>query len=101
MGPDLTHENFGARLAAVTPTQRSVTQPSLSWGAHDLWPFFDFHGIDDATIFWWDPNAEGPDEIGRTGTGLWQYVDGGRRYLPGEWTSEVKLFDPEGAVTIY
>ena len=101
VGPDLTHENFGARLAAVSPTQRSVSQPSLSWGEQGIWPFFDFHGIDDATIFWWDPDAEGPDEIGRDGKGLWQYVDGGRRYLPGEWPSEVKLFDPNGAVTIY
>ena len=27
--------------------------------------------------------------------------DGGKRYLPGEWPSESKLFDPDGAVAIY
>ena len=32
---------------------------------------------------------------------MWAFVDGGRRNLPGERPSEVKLFDPEGAVTIY
>ena len=33
---------------------------------------------------------------------MWQYVDGGTRYLPGEWpTDEMALFDPAGAVAIY
>jgi hypothetical protein len=32
---------------------------------------------------------------------MWQYVDGGTRYLPGEWPSEPKLFDPNGAVAFY
>ncbi len=50
---------------------------------------------------WWDPTATGPDEIRKDGTGMWQYVDGGKRYLPGDWPTEDKLFDPEGAVTIY
>ena len=31
---------------------------------------------------------------------MWRYVDGGKRYLPGEWTDEVRLFDPEGSETI-
>ena len=45
----------------------------------------DYNGIDDATLIWWDPTATGPDEIRKDGTGMWQYVDGGKRYLPGEW----------------
>jgi hypothetical protein len=52
-------------------------------------------------VFWWDPAATGPDEIRKDGTGMYQYVDGGTRFLPGEWPAEEKLFDPEGAVAIY
>ena len=33
---------------------------------------------------------------------MWAYVDGGKRYLPGEWPEgEPKLFDHEGSVTLY
>ncbi len=61
----------------------------------------DYQGVDDGTIIWWDPTATGPDEIRKDGTGMYQYVDGGKRYLPGEWPTESKLFDPNGAVAIY
>ena len=32
---------------------------------------------------------------------MWRFVDGGKRYLPGEWPDgETKAFDEEGTVTI-
>ena len=30
---------------------------------------------------------------------MYQYVDGGLRYLPGEWGTEDRLFDPANSVT--
>ena len=39
---------------------------------------------------WWDPAATGPDEIRKDGTGMWTFVDGGQRYLPGEWPTDVQ-----------
>jgi hypothetical protein len=51
---------------------------------------------------WWDPNAEGADETGAVGKGMYRLVDGGRRYLAGRWPTEpIRLFDPAGTVTIY
>lgn len=100
-GPELTRQSWRDALVALQGTQQAVTQPYLSWGDKGHWDWFDYHGIDDATIIWWDPDATGPDEIRKEGTGMWRYVDGGRRYLPGEWPTEEKLFDPEGAVDIY
>jgi hypothetical protein len=45
-------------------------------------------------VVWWDPNATGADEVGRTGKGLYRYADFGKRYLPGQWpTAPIKLFD--------
>ena len=57
--------------------------------------------LPDLAVIWWDPAPTGPDEIRKDGTGMWAFVDGGKRYLPGEWPTDSKLFDPEGAVTIY
>ena len=48
---------------------------------------------------WWDPEATGPDETGEDGSGMYRYVDGGKRYLPDEYTSELNVFDEEGSLT--
>lgn len=102
VGPNLTPETFRDALFAADPTPRAVSQPSLSYGDKGIWPTTDYLGIDDATEIWWDPNATGPDEIGRQGTGMYRYVDGGRRYLPGAWPdTPPAVFDPAGTVTIY
>jgi hypothetical protein len=97
-GPDLTVENFRDGLFAWPPTPRAVTQPSVDYGT-DLWNDDDYAGIDDMVELWWDPDAEGEDENGVEGRGLYRYVDGGRRYMPGDYTDEVRAFDPEGALT--
>lgn len=102
IGPEVTAENFTGGMFAADPTPRAITNPSLSWGDKGIWPDPDYHGIDDATEIWWDPTAEGPDETRKEGTGMYQYVDGGTRYLPGEWPdTDSAAFDPEGAVSLY
>ncbi len=80
-------------MKADIETIPAITQPYLSWGGPDLWPYVDYSGIDDATLIWWDPTATGPDEIRRDGTGMWQYADGGARFLPGAWPTDSHLFD--------
>ncbi len=100
-GPNLTPETFRDALFAGGGTTPALTQPLLTYGDKGIWPGTDYNGVDDATLMWWDAEAVGPDEIRKEGTGMWAFVDGGKRYLPGEWPTENKLFDPEGAVTIY
>jgi hypothetical protein len=100
-GPELTAENWRNALFQGS-TEQAISAPFLSWGETGLWDEPDYSGIDDFTAIWWDPAATGPDEIRKEGTGMWQYVDGGTRYLPGEWPTEpLPLFDPNGAVAIY
>lgn len=100
-GPNLSAQTFHDALYQFE-TQQAISAPYLTWGDHGYWPGTDYNGIDDATLIWWDPTATGPDEIRKDGTGMWQYVDGGKRYLPGEWPTTVQaLFDPTGAVAIY
>ncbi|HMX08713.1 MAG TPA: hypothetical protein PKA87_14360, partial [Microthrixaceae bacterium] len=77
--------------------------PQISWGDHDIWPTTDYAGLDDQTEIFWNPTATGPDELGKDGTGMWAYVDGGKRYLPGQWPdSAAKVFaDAPDPVTFY
>ena len=66
------------------------------------WTEPDYAAIDDMVELWWDPDARGRDEAGDEGEGMYRYVDGGRRYLPGEHpTSDPKAFTREGTVTVY
>jgi len=102
VGPNLTAETFRDTLFASDGTLAAISQPYLSYGDKGYWGGVpDYQGVDDATVIWWDAAATGADEIRREGTGMYQYVDGGKRYLPGEWPTEDKLFNPDGAVAIY
>ena len=103
VGPDLTAENWRDALFAWPGSTPAISQPYLSYGDKGYWDTTpDYLGIDDATIIWWNPNASGPDEIRKEGQGMYVYVDGGKRYLPGQWpTTKMALFDPNNGVTIY
>lgn len=103
-GPDLTRENFRDALFAFPPTPKAVTQPSVDygfgvWNVDDEDYEGDYEGIDDMVELWWDAEAQGPDENGAEGSGLYRYVNGGQRYLPHEYTDDVQAFDPDNAVT--
>jgi hypothetical protein len=97
-GANLTVETFRDGLFVAPPTPTSVTQPSIDYG-EGIWDRPDYNGVDDMVEMWWDATAEGPDETGNEGTGMYRYVDRGKRYLADEWTDEVKVFDREGTVT--
>lgn len=78
-----------------------ITTVQSSFGV-DLWGYPDYNAFDSMAEIWWDPRAQGEDEIGADGLGLYRFVDGGRRYLPGEHPSTpTKAFQPEGTVTVY
>jgi hypothetical protein len=101
-GPDLTPANLLAALFALPKPPEALTQPMISFGNHGIWPQTSYLGIDDATEIWWNPNAYGPDELNHLGKGLYEYVQGGKRYLPGHWPHVAPdVFTTKGAVTIY
>lgn len=79
-----------------------LTEIQRSFGRKGIWPFDDYSSFDTVTEVWWDPEAEGIDEIGHQGTGLLQYVNGGKRYGPGEWpTTTPAVFDRSQSRTSY
>ena len=103
-GPNLTPTTFRDGLYHAPP-QASGAQglgTIATFGNHGFWSGTDLGGLDNAGILYWDPKTVGPDETGNVGPGMYRLVDGGKRYLPGQWPTEpVKLFDPAGTVTIY
>jgi hypothetical protein len=102
-GPNLTPDTFRQGLFSNAPSDtRTVVAPGISYGDHGIWPGgADFYGIDDFVEIWWDPAATGQDEIHHDGAGLVRFVDGGKRYRLGEWTSDLKVFETNGSVTLF
>jgi hypothetical protein len=104
-GPDLTAHNFEQGLFNYPVTGHGMlTGQTVSYGKHGIWPFTDHTEYDDVTEIWWNPNATGTDEVGHQGTGMYAYVEGGKRYLPGEHPStdpHVFDFSDASAVTFY
>ena len=98
-GPNPTQENTRQAAFAFPPTPRARTQPSVNYGT-ELWDHKpDYQGIDDLVELWYDPDATITDEFGHERVGAYQYVDGAKRYYADEWSDELKVFDPEGAIT--
>jgi hypothetical protein len=102
-GPVVTPQSIRDGLFRFPPTGKgSLTSVHVSFGRHGVWPFDDYLANDDATEVWWDGTAAGEDEVGQQGLGMYRYVAGGRRYLPGEHPSDdPRAFDRDGTVTIY
>lgn len=103
-GPHLTPHTYAGGMFSYPPSGGDILHPRISFGFHGLFPDADFVGVDDFTVVWWDPDAQGPDEQGADGTGMWAYVEGGERYVLGSEPPEVGdevLFDPGIATTIH
>lgn len=102
-GPNLTPETFRAGLFNYPPSGGGPTTPQISFGDHGYFPNADYLAVDDATEIWWDGEATGPDEQGKSDApGMWRYANGGQRYLPGRMGSgPPAVHDPEDAPTIF
>jgi hypothetical protein len=103
-GPSLTPDTFRAGMYAQPIQGRGgITTIARAYGDKGFWPWKeDPVAYEDATEIWWDRNAEGEDDIGRDGRGLYRYVAMGKRYMPGEWPKTTPLaFNTKDTVTIY
>jgi hypothetical protein len=103
-GPELTPETFRDGLLRLPVGGGGPTIPQVSRGEHGVWPTFDWGGVDDAGIIWWDPEATGVDEVGRDGVGMYRYANGGERYAIGEFPDsleEAGVFDVDSSVMVY
>ena len=101
-GPDLTPESLATALQRAPIAGGTPFFPRSSRGEHGLWPTFDWGGFDDAGIIWWNPEANGENEIGVVGDGLYQYTNMGERYTYGKIPKgDIGLFREDGSITIF
>ncbi len=101
-GPNLTPETFRDGLFSYTPVWDHATEFGVSYGDHGLWPWEgDTVGADDVTLIFWDPEA--PDTRNDSGdVGMYRYLDGAKRYLPGEVGDvDTPFFENEGTVVVF
>jgi len=91
---------FGYPLSPTNYVNR-VANPVVSWGSR-MWPWDDYNFTDDAALIWWDPSAQGPDESGNQGVGMWRYPYGGKRYLFGQFPkTNPPWFNAASTVTVF
>jgi len=99
-GPVLNPTTFRNALFSYKPAPVGISSFYRSFGNHGLWPATDYGVFDDTTEVFWDGNAVGNDEISKPGKGMYRYVNGGKRYLAGQWPrSEPRVFDNTNAPT--
>ena len=104
-GPDLTPATFQAGLFAK-PLQGGAADGAVAGLVNGYgpkvglpYPAFSASGVDGA-LWWYDPDIEGFSNIfPLKGKGKVMWLDGGKRYLPGEYPKgEQPLFDPSQAI---
>jgi hypothetical protein len=102
-GPNLTVQSWQKGLFNFPVTNKGmISAAQFSFGNHGVWPFTDYTALDDVTEIFWDPQAVGEDEVGNTAAGMYRYVNGGKRYLPGQHpTTDPKVFNNDNAPTLY
>jgi hypothetical protein len=93
-GPKLTPDTFAQGMFNYPQTGGKAAAPLVYFNrAHPT-------AIKDFIEVWYSPNTSGVDERAESGLGMIMKVDGGKRYLPGQWpTTDPKVFDPNGAAT--
>jgi hypothetical protein len=96
-GPELTPESYRDGMFSFEPVWHHPTEYGVSYG-QDIWPFDDYAGTDDIKVIWWDPTTPDPTVENDPPLGVYRYVDGGQRFLPGEMAEIGTFFDPEGTV---
>lgn len=83
-GPNLTPETFQGGMFSYPPSGGGPTTPQISYGNQGIFDAPDYLAIDDVVEIWWDGEATGPDEQGKSEKpGMWRYGNGGQRILPG------------------
>ncbi len=101
-GPDLTPKTFAGGMFRMPAVGGQPAAPHVSYGNVKLFHYAksDFTSVDDSTLIWWDAKAKGKDEQGKDGVGMYRYVDGGKRYLPGTVPLALQpFFVKKGSIT--
>ena len=104
-GPNLTPKTFAQGLFSIPAAGGAITGnavvPTSGFGKAAGLPYDEYMltGFDFAP-FWWDPDTVGPSSaVGTEAKGVTWFVDGGKRYLAGQFPSKpFTYFSKDGAL---
>jgi hypothetical protein len=106
-GPKLTPETFRDGMFSVPPAGGAAVggliSIAYSFGRWGFFPEDDYNAFDDFVEIWWDASGTGRDNLtGVPGTGLYRYVDRGKRFFYNQWPQgEPRVFDTNGIAPYY
>lgn len=97
-GPKLTPETFKEGMFARPPTggaaEGKVTDTARLYGKKANLPYDEYLTGGDVTLAWWDAKTVGPSVSVAIAdaAGVWQFVDGAKRYVKGDLPSKMPPF---------
>jgi hypothetical protein len=103
-GPPLTPTTFRDAMFSDPPSGGTacdcVTTTRMGFGRDLALPGFDnYFWPTDFHELWYDAAGKGMNENGQDVTGLYRFIDGGKRVGFGQWSvGDTKAFDPAGTV---
>jgi hypothetical protein len=97
-GPKLTTASFNTALQKFEPIGGAYS--GMITNLETGYPPVGTVAPRGAAIGWWNPDIEGPsNQIGVTGKGKYMYLDGGKRYITGDFPKNVEgLFDESASI---
>ena len=105
-GPKLTPQTYRdgmfSRPAVGGEAEGQVTSTGRYYGKSAKLPYNEYLTGGDVALVWWDTETVGPSVAVNLpdAAGVWQYVDGGKRYIRGQLPSKVPFFDKTGALNV-
>ncbi len=93
-GPNLTNETFVKGELAYPATGGEPRAPLVQLTRQFPTEIKDFVEV------WYGADIRGPDERGNQGSGMVMKSEMGKRYRLGQWTNDMRLFDPNGAIAV-
>jgi hypothetical protein len=105
-GPKLTPQNFQAGMFSRPPVggaaEDQITSTGRFYGKHAKLPYNEYLTGGDVALVWWDPDTVGPSVAVNLpdSKGVYQYLDGGKRYLRGGIPKTAKFFDKSSSLNV-
>ena len=79
-----------------------MTSTGRYYGKSAKLPYNEYLTGGDVALVWWDTETVGPSVAVNLpdAAGVWQYIDGGKRYIRGQLPSKVPFFDKTQAINV-
>jgi hypothetical protein len=105
-GPKLTPENYKAGMFSRPPVggaaEGQVASSGRYYGKAAKLPYDEYLTGGDVALVWWDPDTVGPSVAVNLpdSKGVWQFLNGGKRYLRGQLPSSGAFFDKSKSINV-